>query len=120
MVAPESGAELPTAVSVSISAGSGEVVWYLAQRESTTLDVRPRIAREAALSTAAALADRAERWDTAAPSSVRLQVIFGQDNEQQLVWAVTFPSRAGDAVPGRPSLRILVDARTGEPVSNPA
>ena len=120
MLAPESGAELPTAVSVSLSAASGDVVWYLAQRESTTLDVRPQITREAAVSTAAALAERAERWDTTTPSSVRLQVIFNQDNEQLLVWAVTFPSRSGDSVAGRPSLRILVDGRTGEPVSNPA
>ena len=120
MVASESGAELPTSVSVSLAATSGEVVWYLAQRESTTLDVRPRVGRDEAVMTAALLADRTERWDARTPTSVRLQVIFDHDNQQRLVWAVTFPGRPGLAPEARPSLRILVDAHTGEPVSSPS
>lgn len=119
-LAPESGAELPTSVSVSVSAASGEVVWYLAQRDATTIDPRPRIEREAAVATAAQLASRAGRWDVQAPSSVRLQVVYGPDNRQQLVWAVTFPPQSGSAADGRPNLRILVDAQTGDPVSSPA
>jgi len=119
MLALESGAELPTSVSVSLSGASGEVVWYLAQRESTAVDVRPRVARDDALVTAALLAARADRWDARSPTSVRLQVIFDQDNQQRLVWAVTFPGKPGSAPEGRPNLRILVDAHTGEPVSSP-
>ena len=120
MVASESGAELPTSASVALSSSTGEVVWYLAQRESVAVDARPRVGRDEAVLTAALLAERAGRWDARSPASVRLQVIFDQDNRQRLVWAITFPSKPGLAPEGRPNLRILVDARTGEPVSSPA
>jgi hypothetical protein len=119
MVAPEAGAELPTSVSVSISSADGEPVWYLAQRESTAIDVRPEVEREQAVATAAGLVERTERWDARAPSSVRLQVVYNQDNRQQLVWAITFPSKRDGAGPGRPSLRVLIDAKSGQPVSHP-
>jgi hypothetical protein len=119
MVAPESGAELPTSVTVSISSAGGEPVWYLAQRESPAIDVRPSVEREAAVAPAAGLVERTERWDARAPSSVRLQVVYGAENRQQLVWAITFPSKPDSAAPGRPSLRVLIDARSGVPVSNP-
>ena len=119
MVAPESGAELPTLVSISISAADGEPVWYLAQRESTAVDVQPSVQREEAVATAAGLVERTERWDARAPSSVRLQVVYNQDNRQQLAWAITFPSKPDGAAPGRPSLRVLIDAKSGVPVSNP-
>ena len=119
MVAAESGAELPTSVNVALSS-AGEVVWYLAQRESVAVDVRPRVAREDAVLAAAQLAERAGGWDARTSTSVRLQVIFDQDNQQRLVWAVTFPSKLDSAPEGRPSLRILIDAQTGGPVSNPA
>jgi hypothetical protein len=118
-VAPESGAELPTSVSVSISSADGEPVWYLAQRESTAIDVRPGVEREEAVATAAGLVERTERWDARAPSSVRLQVVYNADNGQQLVWAITFPSKPDSAAPGRPSLRVLIDAKSGVPISNP-
>jgi hypothetical protein len=119
MVAPEAGAELPTSVSVSISAADGEPVWYLARRESTAIDVRPSVERDDAVATAAGLVERTERWDARAPSSVRLQVVYNRDNRQQLVWAITFPSKPDSAAPGRPSLRVLIDAQSGVPVSNP-
>lgn len=118
--ASESGAELPTSVSVSLASASGEVVWYLAQREAVSINVEPAIGRDLAISTAAVLVDRAGRWDARKPTSVRLQVIFNAENRQQLVWAITFPSRADASVPGRPSLHLLVDAQTGELLTNPA
>ena len=119
MIAAESGAELPTSVTVSVSSASGEVVWYLAQRDSTDVDARPAIPRETAIATAAVLVDRGGLWDARAPTSVRLQVIYNQENRQQLVWAIVFPSKP-DAAPDRPSLRILIDAKIGEPVSTPS
>jgi hypothetical protein len=120
LLASESGAELPTSVSVSLASSSGEVIWYLAQREAATVQAQPAISRELAVSTAAVLVDRTSRWDASTPTSVRLQVIYNGDNRQQLVWAITFPSRTDVAVPGRPSLRLLIDAQTGESISNPA
>jgi hypothetical protein len=105
-------------VTVSLSADSGEVVWYLAQRDSASVDARPSISRETALAVAAVLVDRTERWDSRAPSSVRLQIIYSPENRQQLVWAITFPSMTDPEVFNRPSLRVLVDAHTGEIASN--
>jgi hypothetical protein len=120
LLASESGAELPTSVSLSLASASGEVVWYLAQRESALINVEPAVGRDLAISTAAVLVDRAARWDARTPSSVRLQVIFNAENQQQLVWAITFPSRADAIVAGRPSLSVLLDAQTGELLSSPA
>jgi hypothetical protein len=120
LLAAESGAELPTSVSVSLASSSGEVVWYLAQREAATVSAQPAIGRDLAISTAAVLVDRAARWDARTPASVRLQIIFNAQNRQQLVWAITFPSRADVTAPGRPSLRLLIDAQTGESIANPA
>ena len=82
------------------------------------MDARPSISRETALAAAAVLVDRTERWDSRAPSSVRLQIIYNQENRQQLVWAITFPSKTDPEVTNRPSLRVLVDAHTGEIASN--
>lgn len=116
MIAPESGAELPTSVSVALAAASGEVVWYLAQRESVAIDTRPVIDRASAIAAAAAQAESLGDWDFRTPRSVRLQVIFDQDNRQRLVWVVVFTGR-GDAPAARPRLRVLIDARTGEPLN---
>jgi hypothetical protein len=114
-----SGAEVPTSVSVSVSSASGEVVWYLAQRQPVAVDTKPAISREDATATAALLADRADRWDARSPTGVRLQVVYDQHNAQRLAWSITFPGKSDPTPEGRPSLRILVDAHTGEPISNP-
>lgn len=116
MIAPESGAELPTSVSVALAAPSGEIVWYLAQRESVAIETRPAIDRPSAVAAAAAQAELLGDWDTRTPLSVRLQIIFDNDNRQQLVWAVVFSGRGGPTT-ARPRLRILIDARTGEPLT---
>ncbi|MFN8525747.1 MAG: hypothetical protein U0821_21825 [Chloroflexota bacterium] len=111
-VASDSGAELPVSVSLAVSATSGSVVWYLAQRDALQIDPHPAVDRAAAVEAAAVRLRASDpRWDTSSPISVRLQVLYDDDNEQQLVWSVTFPSR----VPGaRPSIRRLVDAQSGE------
>ena len=117
-VAPESGAELPVSVSVAVSAGSGEVVWYLAQRDALQVDVRPTVDRARAIRTAVGgLGGSTSRWDTSQPSAVRLQVLYDEDNEQQLVWSVTFRSRQERT---RPTLRLLVDAHTGQLLAAPS
>jgi hypothetical protein len=118
LVAAESGAELPTSVSVAVSSGSGEVVWYLAQRDSVQVEVRPAVGREAAIRAAAVGAgERDSRWDTRAPVAVRLQVLYDEDDEQQLVWSVTFRGRSDVA---RPTLRLLVDAHSGQLIAGPS
>lgn len=106
-----SGAELPLSVSVAVSSSSGEVIWYLAQRDPLTVDVMPTVTRERAIETARNwVGDRDLRWDTSVPSAVRLQVLYDDDDEQQLVWSISFSGGAGAE---RPSLRLLVDAHNG-------
>jgi hypothetical protein len=119
LLAAESGAELPTSVSVALTADRGEAVWYLAQRESTLIDTRPAVARETAVAIAAGLLEHSPGWDARQPDSIRLQVIQDEDNRQQLVWAVSYP-RSGQAEPfGRPGLRLLIDAEHGQPLDRP-
>jgi len=117
-IAADSGAELPVSVSVAVSAGSGEVVWYLAQRDLLQVDPRPSIDRARAIRVATGgLGASASRWDTGRPSAVRLQVLYDEDNEQQLVWSITFRSRQEGT---RPTLRVLVDAHSGQLIAGPS
>jgi hypothetical protein len=117
-VAADSGAELPVSVSVAMSAGSGEVVWYLAQRDQILVDVRPTVDRAQAIQTAAsAVRVRDARWDNANPAAVRLQVLYDDENQQQLVWSVTFNARQPSS---RPTIRLLVDAHSGRLIANSA
>lgn len=117
-IAPESRAELPISVSVAISAGSGEVVWYLAQRDPILIDVNPTIDRARAVEAAVSgVVGRDARWDTASPAAVRLQVLYDDDNQQQLVWSVTLRSRLEGT---RPTLRLLVNAHTGRLMAGPS
>ena len=119
LAAPNTGAELPTSVSVALTADRGQAVWYLAQRESTLIDTRPGIARETAIATAAGLLENAPRWDARQPSSTRLQVIHDEDNRQRLVWAVSYP-RSDEAEPfERSTIRLLIDAENGQPLERP-
>lgn len=117
-IAADSGAELPVSVSVAVSGGSGEVVWYLAQRDQLLVDVHPAIERARAIQVATrSLGSRDTRWDTTRPSAVRLQVMYDDDDQQQLVWSVTFRSRQQEA---RPTLRLLVNAHTGQILASPS
>jgi hypothetical protein len=117
-LAEESGAELPVSVSAAVSSASGEVVWYLAQRDPVEVDVRPLVDRARAIQTATAgLGGREARWETEAPLAVRLQVLYDEQNQQQLVWSVTFRARQVDV---RPSLRLLVNAHTGQLITGPS
>ena len=107
-----SGAELPTSVSVAVSGGSGEVVWYLAQRDPVHVDVEPAVSRDRAVETARGwVGGRDQRWDTGSPLAVRLQVLYDDDDRQQLVWSVSFRGRPES---DRPSVRLLVDAHNGQ------
>lgn len=118
LIAPESGAELPTSVSLAVSARSGQVFWYLGQRDPVQVDTNPLIQREQAVETARGwLLSRDERWDLAEPASVRLQVLYDDDDRQQLVWSVVF--RARQAGP-RQTLRLLVDAENGQLIQSAA
>ena len=108
-IAP-SGAELPVSATVVVSGQRGRVVWYLAQRDPLEIDPTPAIPRERAVAVAAERAAREGHWKPV-PQTVRLLVIYGDDNRQRLVWSVVFvpPEPAG-----RGPLRLLVDARSGE------
>jgi hypothetical protein len=115
-VATDSGAELPVSVSVAMSSGSGEVIWYLAQRDQILVDVRPTVDRAQAIQTAAsAVRARDPRWDSGNPAAVRLQVLYDEENQQQLVWSVTFNARQPSS---RPTIRLLVDAHSGKLIAN--
>jgi hypothetical protein len=107
-----SGAELPVSVSVVVSSTSGQVVWYLAQRDDLEVSPVPGVDREQAIARAAASV-RDPRWDPTNPSSVRLQVLYDDDNQQRLVWSIVFPARTDAA---RGGLRRLIDAHSGEPI----
>jgi hypothetical protein len=110
-LAAESGAEIPVSVSVAVTSRSGQVFWYLGQRDPLQIDPRPAIERAQAVATARAwLLPRDERWDLDQPSSVRLQVLYDDDDQQQLVWSVLFQARQDGP---RSTIRLLVDAQTG-------
>jgi len=107
----ESQAELPVSVSIAVMGRSGQVVWYLGQRDQLQIDPRPAVERDRAVEiTRAWLAPRDQRWDLATPSSVRLQVLYDDDDRQQLVWSVVYLARQDSP---RSTLRLLVDAQTG-------
>ena len=107
----ESQAELPVSVSIAVMGRSGQVVWYLGQRDQLEIDPRPAVERERAVEiTRAWLLPRDRRWDLDQPSSARLQVLYDDDDRQQLVWSVVYRAREDGP---RSTLRLLVDAQTG-------
>jgi hypothetical protein len=107
----ESNAELPVSVSLAVMSRSGQVFWYLGQRDQLQIDPRPVVDRARAVETTRAwLLPRDQRWNLDAPSSVRLQVLYDDDDQQQLVWSVLYRARQDGP---RSSLRLLVDAQTG-------
>ena len=107
----ESHAELPVSVSVAVMSRSGQVFWYLGQRDQLQIDPHPAVDRARAVEiTRAWLLPRDQRWDLDTPSSVRLQVLYDDDDQQQLVWSVMYQARQDGP---RSSLRLLVDAQTG-------
>jgi len=107
----ESHAELPVSVSLAVISRSGQVFWYLGQRDQLQIDPRPAVDRARAVEiTRAWLLPRDQRWDLDTPSSVRLQVLYDDDDQQQLVWSVLYRARQDGP---RSSLRLLVDAQTG-------
>jgi len=110
-IAAGSDAELPVSVSVAVSGRSGQVFWYLSQRDPLRIDATPAVSRDEALGiTSAWLLPRDDRWVLDDPTSVRLQVLYDDDDRQQLVWSITYrASQEGQ----RPSLRLLVDGQTG-------
>jgi hypothetical protein len=110
-LAAASGAELPVSVSVAVMSRSGQVSWYLGQRDRLQIDASPAVERERALQTTRAwLQTHDWRWDLDQPASVRLQVLYDDADQQQLVWSVLF--RAREEGP-RSTFRLLVDAQTG-------
>jgi hypothetical protein len=110
-LAPESRAELPISVSVAVMSRSGEVFWYLGQRDEVRIETHPAIERGRAVETARSwLLPRDQRWDLSEPASVRLQVLYDDDDHQQLVWSVQFRAREDGP---RPSIRLLIDAQNG-------
>lgn len=110
-IAASSGAELPISVSVAVSGRSGQVFWYLSQRDPLRIDAAPMVSQDEALGIASAwLLPRDDRWDLDEPLAVRLQVLYDDDDRQQLVWSITYRARQEGQ---RPSLRLLVDGRTG-------
>jgi hypothetical protein len=112
-VAADSQAELPVSASVSVMGQNGQVVWYLSQRDAVQIGTRPAVAGEQALATARAwLGPRDERWDLAAPTAVRLQVLYDDDNRQRLMWSVQFTARNSSGP--RAGIRVLIDAQTGQ------
>lgn len=117
-LAPESQTELPVSVSLAVMSRSGQVFWYLGQRDQLQIDTRPTVQRSEAVTTARAwLAPQDRHWSLDEPSSVRLQVLYDDDDRQQLIWSVTFgASQAG----ARSSIRLLVDAHSGAIVQSGA
>ena len=107
----ESRAELPVSVSVAVMSRSGQVFWYLGQRDQLQIDTQPAITRERAVETTRAwLLPRDQRWDLDQPASVRLQVLYDDEDRQQLVWSVLYRARQDGP---RSTMRLLVDAQTG-------
>jgi hypothetical protein len=110
-VSPESGAELPTSVSVAVMGRSGQVFWYLGQRDQLQIDPRPVVDQARAEGIARAwLLPRDDRWTLDRPSAVRLQVLYDDDDRQQLVWSVQYAARQEGP---RATIRLLVDAQSG-------
>jgi hypothetical protein len=111
-LAPDSRAELPVSVSVAVMSRSGQVFWYLGQRDPLQIDPQPTVDRERAVATARAwLSPNDGRWDLDQPLAVRLQVLYDDDDHQQLVWSVLFRGRQDSP---RSTFRLLVDAQSGE------
>ena len=111
-IAPDSGAELPVSVSLAVMGRSGEVFWYLGQRDPLQIDTTPAIDRTRAVEIVRSwLLPRDARWDLKQPASVRLQVLYADDDQQQLVWSVLLRALEDGS---RPSIRLLVDAETGQ------
>ena len=110
-LAPESRAELPVSLSIAVTSRSGQVVWYLGQRDPLQIEPHPNVVEARAVEIARTwLLPRDERWDLDRPSSVRLQVLYDDDDRQQLVWSVLFRARQDGP---RNTIRLLVDAQTG-------
>jgi hypothetical protein len=110
-ISGESHAELPVSVSVAVMSRSGQVFWYLGQRDQLQIDPRPTVERARAVEiTRAWLSPRDQRWDLDQPSSVRLQVLYNDDDRQQLVWSVLYRARQEGP---RSTMRLLIDAQTG-------
>jgi hypothetical protein len=110
-VSPESGAELPTSVSVAVMGRSGQVFWYLSQRDPLQIDSRPAVDQERAEGIARAwLLPRDDRWNLDRPTAVRLQVLYDDDDRQQLIWSVQYAAQQEGP---RATIRLLVDAQTG-------
>jgi hypothetical protein len=117
-LSPDSRAELPVSVTLAVMSRSGQVFWYLGQRDPLQIDPLPAVEREQAVAIARAwLLPRDQRWDLDQPASVRLQILYDDDDQQQLVWSVLF--RAKEDGP-RSSLRLLVDARNGQLIQGPS
>jgi hypothetical protein len=111
-IAPDTRAELPVSVSLAVMAQSGQVFWYLSQRDPLQIDVHPAIDQDQAVGTVRAwLQPRDQRWDLDRPASVRLQVLYDDDDQQQLVWSVLL--RARETGP-RSTIRLLIDAQNGQ------
>jgi hypothetical protein len=112
-IAADTGAELPVSVSLAVMAQSGQVFWYLGQRDPLQIDVHPAIDRAQAVGTVRAwLQPRDQRWDLDQPASVRLQVLYDDDDQQRLIWSVLLRARQDDGP--RSSIRLLVDAQNGQ------
>jgi hypothetical protein len=110
--AADSGAELPVSVSLGVMAQSGQVFWYLGQRDPLQIDTHPAIDQARAVGIVRAwLTPRDQRWDLDQPASVRLQVLYDDDDQQQLVWSVLLRARQDGP---RSSIRLLVDAQNGQ------
>lgn len=110
-VAKDTGAELPVSVSLAVMSRSGEVFWYLGQRDQVQISTRPAVEQARAVEIVRAwLQPRDQRWDLDQPASVRLQVLYDDDDQQQLVWSVLLTARQDGP---RSSIRLLVDAQTG-------
>lgn len=116
----DTGAELPVSVALSVSAARGEVFRYLAQRDPVEVSTRPRISREDAVALTDLRVQGDPRWDSREPLHVRLQVIYNDDNEQQLVWGIVYRGRQDLGSQPAANLRLLVDATTGRLVPMPS
>lgn len=111
LLAADSRAELPTSVSLAVAGRSGQVFWYLSQREPVQIETRPAIQQAQAIEIARAwLSPRDERWDLAEPAAARLQILYDDHDQQQLVWSVQFQARQAGP---RSSVRLLINAQTG-------
>jgi hypothetical protein len=112
-VAAESHAELPVSVSVSVMAQSGQVFWYLSQRDPLQVSVVPTIPLSQAVATARAwLGPRDGRWNLEQPAAVRLRVLSDDDGQQRLMWSVQFAARDDEGP--RAGIKVLIDAQNGQ------